>query len=170
MRKTTSGLIALLMLPSLAFALPEAGDRAFTLSGSGTSNDDFDNNAISASIEFGYFNTPQLEYLVRQSLSFVEPEDGDSDWNGATRVGVDYHFGTGKMRPLIGATLGGVYGDKVDETFSAGLEIGMKYYAKEKTYITALVDYQFFFESSNDIENNFDDGAVFYTLGIGYHF
>ena len=170
MRKTTSILFGIFMIPSLALAVPEAGDKVFSLSGSGTSNDDFDNNAISASVEFGYFNTPQLEYLIRQSVSFVEPEDGDSDWNGATRAGVDYHFGNGNMRPLIGATIGGVYGDEVDETFSAGIEIGLKYYAKEKTYITALVDYQFFFDSSDDIENNYDDGAVFYTLGIGYHF
>ena len=168
--KTTHFAALLLIAPLTATASPVAGDRTFTLSGTGTSDDDFDNNIFSSSLEVGYFSTQALQYQFRQNISYFDSESSDSQWNGASRVAADYHFGSDSFFPFIGASLGGVYGDTVDDTFSGGIEFGMKYYARQKTYISALVDYQFFFDSGDDIDNNFDDGEIFYSLGVGFHF
>jgi hypothetical protein len=53
---------------------------------------------------------------------------------------------------------------------AAGLEGGAKYYVKPKTFIFAMVEYQWLFNSGNDVANNFDDGRFLYSLGIGFHF
>lgn len=163
-------LVLLLLYSTSAIAAPEAGDKTFTLSGSGTSDDDLNNNVFSSNIEVGFFSTNQLEYSLRQTIALTDFENDDTEWNFATRIAADYHFGSAKTFPFVGASFGGVYGDAVDNTFSGGLEFGVKHYALEKTFILALVDYQFFFDSSDEIDNNFDDGAVFYSLGIGFNF
>lgn len=159
-----------LVTPSIAVATPSPGDRVFSLSGSGTSDDDFDTTTFSTSIDLGYFHTRNLEYSVRQNITYLDSETTGTDINGATRVVADYHFGTTNLLPFVGASLGGIYGDNVEDTFTGGLEVGLKYYALEKTFVSALIDYQFFFDSGDEIDNNFDDGAVFYSLGIGFHF
>jgi len=152
---------------------PDTGDREFTLSGTGTSDKDFDNSSFGVSADLGWFRSAQLVLGIRQSLNFadIEGEDLNDDfWNGSTRGYVDYHFGQGPARPFVGASLGGVYGDGVNDGGFAGLELGLKYYALEKTFILARAEYQFFFDSSDDANDNFDDGAWAYVFGIGFNF
>ena len=53
---------------------------------------------------------------------------------------------------------------------SIWVELGLKYYVLSKTYILARLDYQWFFEDSEDIDDTFDDGAWQNTVGIGFNF
>ena len=163
--------------PALALAQgtygPNTGDREFSLSGTGSSDKDLDNSSIGLSADLGWYISDRTAWGFRQSASYVDVEgEGVSDdfWNGSTRVYLDYHFGNGPARPFVGASLGGVYGDGVSDSGFAGAELGIKYYVLESTYILGRAEYQFFFESGDEAEDNFDDGAWAYTVGIGYNF
>ncbi len=153
-----------------ALAGPDAGDRTFTLSGSGSSDKNFNDNTFGVNGEFGMFTTDNLQFGVRQTINASLVDNGEDNWNGATRLFADYHFGSAKFLPFVGANIGGIYGENIDETAIAGLELGFKAYVLDKTYITLQAEYDFFFESTDEIDSNYDDGAVFYSVGIGYNF
>lgn len=165
----SAAIICLALSPALASAEPESGDRLFALTGSGSSDKEFDNNTAAVSFDLGQFFTDNVAVGLRQSFGFADSES-NSSWSGASRVFADYHIDAGSWQPFIGANLGGIYGDEVDETFFAGPEAGVKYYVREKTYITVQAEYQVFFDSASDADDNFDDGAFAYSAGIGYHF
>lgn len=105
---------------------------------------------------------------VRQNLSWAD--NGPSSWIGSTRLALDYHFGNGKLRPFGGANLGVVYGDDVEGAGIVSPELGLKYYVNPTTFLMGMAEYQVFFESSDDINNNFDDAAFVYTVGMGFNF
>jgi hypothetical protein len=167
--KNSVAVLCLAVSPALALAEPEAGDRLFTLTGSGASDSGFDNNTTSVSFDLGKFYSDSTAFGLRQSVGFADSEN-DSSWSGATRVFSDYHFNAGKWQPFVGANIGGIYGDGVDETFFAGPEAGVKYYVKPKTFITVQAEYQVFFDSASEANDNFDDGAWAYSAGIGFNF
>lgn len=167
----TSTLIAgMLATAPAAFAVGSAGDRELTLQGAGTSSNDFDANIFSLSGSYGWYLNDNGEWGIRQSVGISDAKGRSSDWNGATRLFYDWHFGTGQLRPYLGASLGYIYGESVNETFSAGPEVGLKYYVNDKTFVGLSAEYQFFFEDSNEIDNEFDDGAFYYGLGVGFNF
>jgi hypothetical protein len=160
-------------VPGITLAGPESGEREFTLSGTGTSDKDFDNSSFGFSGDYGWFTSNQSVWGIRQSVNFADVKgEGISDdfWAGSTRGYYDYHFGSGNARPFVGASLGAVYGDGVNESGFAGLELGLKYYVLESTFILARAEYQFFFDSGNSAEDNFDDGAWQYVFGVGFNF
>lgn len=152
---------------------PDVGEREFSLSGTGSSDKDFDSSTFGIVGDLGWYLQPNLVAGVRQSVNFadIEGEDVSNDfWNGSTRGYVDYHFGSHRARPFVGASLGGIYGDGVNDSAFAGVEAGMKYYVLEKTYILGRLDYQFFFDRGGDADEAFEDGAWAYTVGMGYNF
>lgn len=156
-------------VPLSASAAPAAGERLFTLSGSGSSDKELDNNSVNLSFDLGQFMTEQTLVGLRQSVG-VSDFEGGSSWNGATRVFADYHFDMDAWQPFVGANFGGTYGDDTAETFFAGPEAGVKYFVKSKTFVTVQAEYQFFFDSADEAEANFDDGAFVYSAGIGFLF
>lgn len=171
--KTGSIAIALLTtaLPAVpALAAQEAGDRSFTISGTGASDKDFDTNSFGTTAELGWFMSNSLQLGVRQSVNVLALDDEDDSWSGATRGFVDWNFGQGTVVPYVGANIGGIYGEEVKDTGAAGLETGLRFYVKDKTYIGLQVEYQFLFDDSDDIDNRFNDGAYFYTVGVGFNF
>lgn len=176
MKKLIAFAAALALLPGLVFAQsmgPEAGDREFTLAGTGSSDKDFDNSNFGISADIGWFTTEHLVWGIRQSVNYadVQGEDLTDDfWNGSTRGYVDYHFLSDAWQPFVGASLGGIYGDGVKDTGIFGLEGGLKYYALEDTFILARAEYQFFFSSGDDVQDNFDNGAWQYVFGVGFNF
>lgn len=147
---------------------PDAGDWELTLGGIGSNDKRFDVGGFGIGASVGYFLDEHSEVSVRQSLNYSD--FGDSNFNGSTRVAYDYHFDLGRLQPLVGVNAGGFYGDNIDETLAAGLEGGLKYYAREKTFVFALVEYQWLFDDANDVEDTFEDGQFLYTVGIGFHF
>tara|TARA_R110002110_G_scaffold413729_1_gene641612 strand:+ start:103012 stop:103530 length:519 start_codon:yes stop_codon:yes gene_type:complete len=160
----------LLSVPLAASAGPVAGDRSFTLSGTGSSDKNFDGNSFGVSGEFGYYATDHLMYGVRQSVNGSAGDEIEDSWNGSTRVFADYHFGDGDFRPYVGANVGGLYGENVKNTGTAGVEAGVKYYVLDKTFINFGAEYAFLFNDGDDIDNSYDDGAFFYNIGVGYNF
>lgn len=167
--KHSAAIICLAISPTLVSADPASGDGLFTLTGTGSSDNSFDTNTAAVSFDVGKFFSDNLAAGLRQSFGFAD-SDNNSSWSGASRGFVDYHFDGGNWQPFVGANLGGIYGDEVDETFFAGPEAGVKYYVRDKTYITVQMEYQVFFDSASDADDNFDDGAFAYSAGIGYNF
>ncbi len=152
---------------------PVQGEREFTLSGTGSSDKDFDSSSIGVSADIGWYRSRELLLGIRQSANFadIEGQDITDDfWNGSTRGYVNYHFGHTAWRPFVGASLGAVYGDGVNDSGFAGLEAGLKYYVLPKTFIMGRAEYQWFFDDGGDVDDQFDKGAWAYTLGLGYNF
>jgi hypothetical protein len=107
--------VALLLLPAFVLAAQPTygfnkGDYEFTLSGSGTSDNDLDNTVFSTSFGLGYFFTDNFEGALRQSVSFND-FPGANGWSGSTSLAVDYHFDLERFQPLIGASAGYIYGN-----------------------------------------------------------
>jgi hypothetical protein len=153
-----------------ALAAQQAGDKAFTIAGTGNSDKDFDSNSFGSTAELGWFMSDSLELGLRQGVNVLALDDQDDAWSGATRGFADWNFGQGSIVPYLGANIGGIYGEDVHDTGAAGLEGGLKFYVKDKTYIGLHVEYQFLFDDTDDIDNRFDDGAYFYSLGVGFNF
>lgn len=153
-----------------AHATPEAGDKSFTLSGTGTSDDSLDSNAFGVSGELGWYQSEHLLWGVRQSISGTAGEDVSDAWAGSTRGFVDFHFGQGDARPYVGVNVGGIYGDGVNETGIAGVETGVRWFVNDRTFIGLGAEWAFLFEDGDEFEDNYDDGAFFYTVGVGFNF
>jgi len=181
-RKTALTCLALGLFPALAVAQigeservgPSVGDRELTLAGTGTSDRKFDTGNFGISGDLGWYVFDRNLLLgVRQSVNYANIEGADiSDdfWNGSTRGFANYHFFDDAWRPFLGASLGVVYGDGVDDTGFGGLELGLKYYVLDSTFVMGRAEYQFFFERARDVDDNFDEGAWAYTVGLGYNF
>lgn len=147
----------------------EKGDWEFTLGGGGNSSKDFDANAGSFNASLGYYLSEPIELVLRQNLAFASGDEGGSTL-AATRLALDYHLKLGqKFRPYLGASIGGIYGDDVDESFSAGLEAGVKYYVLPKTFLYGHFEYQWSLDD-NDSGDSFEDGSFLYMVGVGFHF
>ena len=154
---------------------PTAGEREFSISGTGSSDKNLDSGSFGATADIGWYLQDYLILGLRQSVNYasIEGESVKDDfWNGTTRGYLNYQFApTERLRPFGGASLGVIYGDGVKDSGFAGLELGAKYYVRTKTYLLARVEYQWFFDSSSDVDDAFkDDGAWAYTLGMGYNF
>lgn len=145
---------------------PQAEDWEITLGGSGANDGNFDVGGGSLSGSAGYFLDERAEVGVRQSVFYSDFRE--SSWNGSTRLFYDYQFLDGNVRPLIGANLGWVYGDTVNETLAAAPEIGLKWYVTDSAFFFLLSEYQFFFENASDADDTFSDGSFVYTVGIGF--
>ena len=152
------------------WAAQAAGDKSFTLSGTGASDKDFNTNTFGTTGELGWFLSDHFELGVRQSINVLALDNQDDHWSGATRGFADYNFGQGSIVPYLGANIGGIYGEDVHDTGAAGLEGGLKFYVKDKTFIALQIEYDFLFDNASDVDNQFDDGAYFYQLGIGFNF
>ncbi len=153
---------------------PDKGDREFSLSGTGSSDQDFDSASLGISADLGWYVNDKMVAGIRQSVNYadIQGENATDDfWNGATRGYINHHFMDDRARPFVGASLGGIYGDGVKETAFAGLETGIKYYVRTKTFILARAEYQFLFSDTDDASDAFqDDGSWAYTVGLGYLF
>lgn len=161
----------LFLFPSMAMAQnewgPDAGDWELTLQGSGSSNNDFDYNDATIEAGIAYFLTRQLGLGLRQGGTWVDPPAGDDSWNGSSRLFIDFNFDLARLRPFIGVSGGYLYGENTDDRWIAGGEAGLKFYLLRKTFLYLLGEYDFTFESSDKIEDVYDDGRFVYALGFG---
>ena len=149
---------------------PRAGDHEITLAGTGSNDKDFDNGSIGLSGSWGQYLTDTWSWSIRQGLNYSSVANDDA-WNGSTRVGLDYNFMPGeRLRPFVGANIGAIYGDNVNDTGIAGPEFGLKYYVKPQTFVYLQTEYQFQFEDADEINNQFDDGSWAHTIGFGINY
>jgi len=150
---------------------PTEGSHEFTLSGQGTSNRDLDNGSFGITGSYGWYLSRDLQFSVRQSVNWASIDNSSDRINGSTRGALDYHFNaTDRLRPFIGASIGAIYGDAVNDTGIIGPEVGVKYYLNPTTFILGQMEYQYMFDDGDDIDNNFDNGAFAYTVGLGLNF
>lgn len=148
---------------------PYQGAWEFLLGGSGASDQDFDGNNVSVDLTLGYYLTDTVEVGVRQNVT-VAGNENDTSWNGATTGFADYVFDLDAFRPFVGISLGFLYGDDTNETFIGGPEAGVKYYVKDDAFIFGRVNYDFLFDSGDEIDDNFEDGRFVYSIGLGINF
>lgn len=152
---------------------PQAGTREFSVGGSGATNKDFNNSFGGASFAFGTYLNPATEVLLRQTINYDNPStpNTSASWNGSTKIALDQHvLAHGKWRPFVGVNAGRIYGESVRDTWSAGLETGVKYYVQPRTFISATVEYGWLFQHARGVEDRFDDGQWNWSLGVGFNF
>ena len=166
-------------LPMAASAQPSSpgtnqGDREFSISGTGNSDQSFNTGSFGVTGDLGWYLSDSMVFGIRQSINYadIRGENFRNDfWNGSTRAYLNHHFSGDRARPFIGASVGGIYGDGINDSGFAGLETGVKYYVLTNTYFLARVEYQFLFSSTSDAADAFqDDGAWAFTVGLGYNF
>jgi hypothetical protein len=160
-----------MLLPAAAMAQFHQGDWELTLGGSGANSQDFDGATASAQGSLGYFLSDPWELGVRQSLGYsdIGAVDGSS-WAGSTRVFTDWHFDLDRFQPFIGANLGYVYGDNVNDTWEAAPEAGLKMFVGPDAFVFGMVEYQFFVRNGGGVSAGFNNGQFVYSLGIGFRF
>jgi hypothetical protein len=148
-----------------------AGEREFTIGGAGATNKEFDDSFGGVNFAYGWYTSPTQDWVLRQSINYSNPSNGGQAWNGATRIAFDHHIAShGALRPFVGVNVGGVYGDRVRETFAAGLETGAKFYVRPKTFIYAMAEYGWFFRRARSVDNSFSDGQFNWAVGVGFNF
>lgn len=143
-----------------------AGDRTLALSGSGSSDSEFDSNVGSIELDLAMFLTDATAVSLRQGIGFADSR-GSSDWNASARLALDYFFDFTPMVPFVGVSIGYLYGDNVNDTFIAGPEVGLRYFINDTAFVNMLVEYEFLFEDADEVDEQFDDGRYVYTLGLG---
>ena len=102
---------------------------------------------------------------IRQSFSISSVEDQDSSWNANTRGALDYHLDMGRFWPFFGGSIGYTYGDDVTDTWTAGLEGGLKYFVNPTTFILGRIEYDWLLDSD---DSGFSDATWVYVIGIGF--
>src|SRR5206468_3317528 len=109
----------------------------------------------------GYFFTPNIELGVRQGVQYSDIGTGSSGHGSSlqleTDVPLDYHFDLGRWQPFVGVNIGYIYGDAVHNTFEAGPEAGVKWFANDTTFVYLIVDYEFPFDKHSS-SNTFSNG------------
>ena len=147
-----------------------AGDWELTLGGGGGSNKDLDNSLGGIDFSLGYFLSDSLSLSLRQSGNYSNSNTGSAEFDGASFLALDYHFGHSRLQPFVGVNAGRAYGDNTNETWVAGIETGLKLYVKPQTFVFALVNYAWAFEDSDNVDDAFEDGSILWTVGVGFNF
>lgn len=164
-----------MLLPAAAKADPPAQPWEVTLGLGASHGPDLNGFNASGNVSIGYFVTENLELSVRQTLSYTDvgrTAGGGSAWDGSTRVAVDWHFilgDHGQVRPFIGANIGYVYGETVNDSWEAAPEAGVKVFVGSSAFVYLMVEYQFFFDHGG-ASDAFSDGQFLYTAGVGFRF
>jgi len=146
------------------------GEWEFTLGGGGGTNKDFDNSLGGVNFSVGYFLSDTFEVSARQAINYSNGNSSGAEYNGSTFLAIDQHFCTGRFRPFVGLNIGGLYGDTTNDTWAAGIEGGVKFYVLPKTFVFALVNYAWTFNDSDNLADSFDDGALLWTVGVGFNY
>lgn len=142
---------------------PHAGNWETTLTGTGQSDDDFDNSAFGVTGSLGHYFTKNLIATFKQGLSLND--NGDSTLvNGRSVLQGAYQFDLAKWQPYIGLNVGYMYGADVDDEGIFGPELGVKYFVNESTFMFGNIGYEVPFDHCCN------DGTVPYSVGVGFDF
>jgi hypothetical protein len=184
LRKTTTAIGTLMMIAAAPIAIsahesadhdtefgPEQGDIEFTLGANGSNDKKFDTGQFSLATSLGVFLTEGIELGARHNMSFFDTDDSSAVFVATTRGFADYHFDFDRVQPFIGANLGIRYGNhNVDEVGTIAPEWGIKLFALENAFVMGLMEYQWFFDEADDLDDNADDGQFVYTISLGMNF
>jgi hypothetical protein len=151
-----------------SYQYPTKGSWEFTLGGSGSADKHFNNGGFALAGSLGYYLTDVFEISARQNAQLSD--FGNSQFQGQTRVALDFNLGDGPIRPVLGGNIGYVYGDQVHDTWSAAPELGFKIYLQKNVFLDLMGEYQFFFQKGNQIDDAFDTGAFLFEVSLGLNF
>ena len=62
--------------PGGNYTVRTAGEREFTLGGSGATNKEFDDSFGGVNFSYGYYTTDTQEWVLRQSINYSNPSFG----------------------------------------------------------------------------------------------
>ncbi len=152
------------MPPYTPDAGPRVGDWEATLTGSGLSDEEFDNTDFAVTASIGYYLTKNIPLTFKQGLVIGDTDDSTL-LAGRSVFQAAYQWDLGRWQPYLGLNLGGVYGGGVEESDGVfGPEGGLKYFVNESTFMFGSVGYEML------ISNCCTDGVIPYSLGIGFDF
>ncbi len=166
-------LASLVAFPSMVWAQESygynPGDWEFTLNGSGSADEDFDDTLFSVEGSLAKFLTPGWEVGLRQGIGFADREGSDNDWNGSTRLFTDYNFDLNRLKPFVGVNAGYLYGDGVNDTWIAGPEAGLKFFVSPDAFVYGSAEYNYLLDEGDD-DDLFEDARTVYSVGLGIRF
>ena len=140
---------------------PHAGNWETTLTGTGQSDDEFNNSNFGVTGSLGKYFTKNLLLTFKQGLTLND--DNDSTLvNGRSIVQGAYQFDLQKWQPYVGMNVGYQYGASTDDEAVFGPEIGAKYFVNESTFMFGNIGYEVPFDECCN------GGFVPYSVGIGF--
>jgi hypothetical protein len=142
----------------------------FVLFGSGASDKDVSHGNATLSGSLGYFLGEHFELALRQDVWFSDTPGTGSNTHAASRLAADFVFGSGTFQPFLGGNIGYVYGQAVRDTWEAAPEGGIKLFLRPHVFLQLMAEYQFFFQSDDEVNAAFDNGSWVYSLGLGMTF
>src|SRR4051794_32586289 len=84
-----------------ALAAQDAGDKTLTISGTGSSDKNFNTNTFGTSANLGYFLSDPIEVGLRQNINVFNRDNGPDAWSGATVVYGDWNITKSTWVPFI---------------------------------------------------------------------
>lgn len=147
------------------------GPWELTLGAAGVSNDKIEAGSAQAAGSLGYYFNEHVELSVRQNTSYGNAGPGSPDvFDNTSRAALDFHLPLGDVVPYVGVNLGYAYGDSIPDSLVGGPEAGAKIYIKNDVFVLLAVEYQAFFDSSDDANTVFDDAQLLYGISLGVRF
>jgi hypothetical protein len=103
--------------------------------------DGSDTGTISGDVGYGYYVAPRLSLGIRQSLTYNFIDDASDTWPASTIPFIEYSFGSGDVRPFLGAFVGAVYNED-EATGTAGPSAGLRWYLNDSTALIGRYRYE----------------------------
>ncbi|MGH8658290.1 MAG: hypothetical protein ACREV4_07395 [Gammaproteobacteria bacterium] len=143
---------------------PHAGNWEATLTGTGRSDDDLDQNLMGVTASIGYYFSKNVLVGFKQRLLYTDPGD-NSFFNGASVFQAAYQWDLARWQPYVGFNIGGQYGAQLTDDGVFGPEVGLKYFVNESTFVFGNIAYE-----TSIIDDCCTEGTFPYSLGIGFNF
>jgi|GEM_PF-985385 len=160
-----------------ASAQPKSNDNEILLSASLFRPINSGSGSFNADLVYSYhFADPSWEVGLRQSFVYSFSNTESDVWNAVTAPIVRYNILTDtflgiprrdEFVPFIGGLLGAVWNDRT-VTGTTGPEAGLRWYARESTFLLLSYRYEWFFESLDNSDNSQSANHVV-ALGIGFN-
>lgn len=142
---------------------PRAGTREATLTGSGLSDDDFDNSDFGVTGSYGYYFSKNFVMTFKQGLQ-LSSENDSTIVDGRSVLQAAYQWDFDRWQPYLGMNVGGIYGAGVNDEAIFGPEAGIKYFVNESTFLFGNIAYEM------PVDECCKDGIVPYSVGVGFDF
>lgn len=159
------------------FAQPKSNDNELLLSASLFRPINSGSGSFNADVVYSYhFDHPSWELGLRQSFTYSFSDTESDVWNAVTapiaryNILTDSIFGIPRRPefvPFVGGLLGAVWNDNTI-TGTTGPETGLRWYARESTFLLLSYRYEWFFESLDSSDNSQSANHVV-ALGIGFN-
>ena len=150
--------------PYTAEVGPRQGDWEGFIGGTGTSNGEFNDNALGVTGSIGYYVLKWLPLSLRQSFAANFGGDVNDNFQYSTTGAIDLQAPLGRFQPFIGGF--GGYGYGANYSWLTGPEAGIKFYVNESTFILGIFQYGLIADKNFE----WDDGVAVYSIGMGINF